>query len=50
MKPSYTASMKSSATAAVKSSTPAVTSTLGERRLRHPTERNHRNKDKTYPN
>jgi hypothetical protein len=42
--------MKSCATAAVKSSTPAVTSTLGERRLRQPTERNHRNEHKTYSN
>jgi hypothetical protein len=43
--------MKSSATAvessatAVESSSPTVTSTLSERRLRQPTERNHRNKD-----
>ncbi len=38
--------MKSSATAAVKSSSPTVTSsTLGERRLRQPTERNHRGKN-----
>jgi hypothetical protein len=39
-------SMKSSATAAVESSSTAVTSTLGARRLRQPTDRNHRNKDK----
>jgi hypothetical protein len=37
--------MKSAATAAVESSSPAVASTLGERRLRQPTERNHRNQD-----
>jgi hypothetical protein len=38
--------MKSSATAAVESSTPSVTSSLGEHRLRQPTERNHRDEDK----
>jgi hypothetical protein len=40
--------MKSSAPAAVESSSSAVTSTLGKRRLRQPTERNHRNEDKNY--
>jgi hypothetical protein len=38
--------MKSSATAAVESSSPStVASTLGERRLRQPTKRNHRNEN-----
>jgi hypothetical protein len=37
--------MKSAATAAVESSSPTVSSTLGERRLRQPTERNRRNQD-----
>jgi hypothetical protein len=42
------ASMKSSAaTAAVESSSPAtMASTLGKRRLRQPTKRNHRDEDK----
>jgi hypothetical protein len=40
--------MKSSATAAVESSSPTVASTLGERRLRQPTERNHRNENNNY--
>jgi hypothetical protein len=38
--------MESAATAAVESSSPAVSSTLGEHRLRQTTERNHRNQDK----
>jgi hypothetical protein len=38
--------MKSSATASMKSSATAVTSMLGEHRLRQPTERNHRDEDK----
>jgi hypothetical protein len=38
--------VKSSATAAVESSATAVASTLGKRRLRQPTKRNHRDEDK----
>jgi hypothetical protein len=38
--------MKSSATAAVESSSPTVASTLGEHRLRRPTERDHRGQDR----
>jgi hypothetical protein len=42
--------MESAATAAVESSSATVppTSTLGKRRLRQPTERNHRHQDNTY--
>jgi hypothetical protein len=45
------AAMKSAATAAVESSSTATTmapTTLSERRLRQPTERNHRHQDNTY--
>jgi hypothetical protein len=49
VKPSSAACMKSSPAAAVESSpSPTVTSTLGQYRLRQPTERNHRDEDKNY--
>jgi hypothetical protein len=39
--------VESSATA-VESSSPTVTSMLGKHRMRQPTERNHRDEDKSY--